>query len=177
MQHGLDAKLKKEDIPESVLEKCISIVLTEWNSEITEPLAKQALDALIHFGWRQEDINTFRVPGAVELSLAARWAFEQCHPGAVIAIGCVVKGETPHFDYVCQSVTHGLTEVGLRWDKPVVFGVLTVNTQEQAEERVKAEKGAEFAYTAARMMVLETQMVKVHEQARIGFWPKDGEKV
>lgn len=172
MQRGpttLTSKLKKEDIPQTVLDKCFTILVTEWNSEITEPLCAQAKQALMDYGIGENKIDIFHVPGAVELSLASRWAFEHCHSGAVIAIGCVVKGETPHFDYVCQSVTAGITNTSLYMDKPVIFGVLTVNTQEQAGERVKAQKGAEFAYTAIKMLMLESQLIKIHEKAPIGF--------
>jgi 6,7-dimethyl-8-ribityllumazine synthase len=102
------------------------------------------------------------VPGAVEIPFAIQqcWAANNA-PTAFIALGCVVRGDTPHFEYVCHSVTHGITNLNLQMQVPVIFGVLTVNTMEQAEERiggVHGHKGEEAAITALKMMVLNQQL-------------------
>ncbi|MCR6720765.1 MAG: 6,7-dimethyl-8-ribityllumazine synthase [Chitinophagaceae bacterium] len=102
------------------------------------------------------------VPGAVELPFAIRQYWERKsgtdeHPSAFIALGCVVRGDTPHFEYVCQSVTQGITQLNLQLPVPTVFGVLTVNTDEQAQERIGGKhghKGEEAAITALKMVAL-----------------------
>jgi len=95
------------------------------------------------------------VPGSFELIFGAKWMVEKGNVDAVIAIGCVVRGDTPHFDYICQGTTQGLAELNLRGDVPVIYGLLTCNTMEQAEARtggILGNKGTECAVTAIKMV-------------------------
>ncbi|MBO5780078.1 MAG: 6,7-dimethyl-8-ribityllumazine synthase [Muribaculaceae bacterium] len=141
--------------PKSALPKVenmrVAIVRTEWNESITEPMAVEAQNLFISQGFDADDVATFVVPGAVELTFAASQLIETSLYDAIIVIGCVIRGDTPHFDYVCQSVTQGITALNADCDIPVIFGVLTVNNEQQAIERVEAGKGREFAETAIKM--------------------------
>lgn len=128
----------------------VAIVSARWNSHITGPLAQGAADLL-----ESRDIayQMFEVPGAVELTYAA--ARLQPLFDAVIIIGCVIRGDTPHFDYVCQSVTEGMTQLNLNAECPVIFGVLTVNDEQQALDRAGGRlgnKGTEAAEAAIHMI-------------------------
>lgn len=130
------------------------IVKAQWNNHITDPLAAGARETLLSAGVPEERITCLTVPGAVELVFAARRAIESMHPSAVIVIGCVIRGDTPHFDYVCQSVTQGVTQLNAEGSVPVVFSVLTVENEEQAFERAGGalgNKGSEGAATAIEM--------------------------
>lgn len=136
------------------------IVVAEWNRNITENLLKGAIDTLERHGVKEENIHITRVPGSFELTFGARFSAEEYDPDAVIVLGCVVKGETPHFDYVCSSVTHGITELNLEYEIPFIFGLLTTNTMEQAEERSGGRlgnKGDECAVTAIKMSKINCQ--------------------
>ena len=119
----------------------VAIAAAEWNSEITDALLKGAVDTLKRNGVKQENIYVARVPGTVELTFASQQMAEFYQPDAVIAIGCVVRGDTPHFDYVCQSVTQGITHLNTPFGTPFIFGVLTTNTMEQARERAGGRLG------------------------------------
>ena len=138
---------------------CIVLVQTEWNASYIRKLREGALQVLEEKGVRTQIIT---VPGAVEISFAIRqhWLSSLATAAPVhayIALGCVIKGDTPHFDYVCQSVTQGITTLNLELPVPVIFGVLTVNSEMQAEERLGGKhghKGAEAAVTALKMMAL-----------------------
>lgn len=137
----------------------VVLVKTEWNSEIVDELERGCLKVLEQYNVAS---RTLTVPGAVEIPFAVQqcWAGNNA-PTAFIALGCVIKGDTPHFEYVCQSVTHGITELNLTMQVPVVFGVLTVNTMEQAKERiggVHGHKGEEAAITALKMVVLNKRL-------------------
>ena len=106
-------------------------------------------------GVKKENIIRKDVPGSFELSLGAQWMAEQNKIDAVICLGCVIQGETRHFDFICQAVAHGLTDVGLKYNKPVIFGVLTTDTQKQALDRAGGKhgnKGDEAAMTAIKML-------------------------
>lgn len=135
----------------------VVIVKTEWNAEIVDELEAGCRRVLEKAG--VQNITVLVVPGAVEIPFAInayvnRAAFEA---EAFIALGCVIKGDTPHFDYVCQSVTQGITLLNTQLDAPVIFGVLTVNTEEQARERLGGKhghKGEEAAVTALKMIAL-----------------------
>lgn len=137
----------------------IGIAVAEWNDNITEPLLEGALEVLRR--QRVKKITVFRVPGAFELVNASARLLEDPCLDAVIAIGCVVRGDTPHFDYICQGVTFGLSQLnavatpGLgERHRPVIFGVLTTETMAQAEDRAGGSlgnKGAEAAETALKM--------------------------
>ena len=137
--------------------KVVAIVRSEWNPEITNGLAQGAYDTLIAHGVDPEHILQIDVPGAVELTYGAKRLHENEEPDAVIVVGCVVQGETKHFDYVCQSVTYGITELNLSYDAPTIFCVLTDNTIEQSQARsggIHGNKGVEAAVAALKMMAI-----------------------
>lgn len=130
------------------------IVTAEWNSSITYALRDGAKETLLSAGVSEENIRMLSVPGTVELTYAAARAIEALKPSAVIVIGCVIRGDTPHFDYVCQSVTQGITTLNAKGNVPVIFSVLTVENEEQAIMRAGGElgnKGSEGAATAISM--------------------------
>lgn len=139
-------------------EKKIAIVVAEWNRDITGALEEGAIDFLLKAGVKKKNIKLRPVPGTFELSLGAQWMAEKKEIDAVICIGCVIRGETAHFDFICQGATYGITEVGLKYNKPVVFGVLTTENQKQAEERAGGKlgnKGEEAAETAIKMLAFK----------------------
>jgi 6,7-dimethyl-8-ribityllumazine synthase len=134
-----------------------TIITAEWNNSITFTLESGCICTLKENGAKTENIHVIRVPGSWELISAARWATQHQKNGAVICIGAVIKGDTPHFDYICQGVTAGLAQLNAQQDIPVIYGILTVNTLEQAEERCGGKhgnKGDEAAYTAIKMALL-----------------------
>ena len=136
--------------------KKFAIVVAEWNEEITGALFEGAFASLLENGVDKKNIVRADVPGSFELPLAALWQAEKRQIDAVICLGCVIQGETPHFDYICQAVALGVTEVGLKTGKPVVFGVLTTLNKKQAEERAGGKygnKGEEAALTALQMVL------------------------
>ncbi len=132
----------------------IGIVVAEWNEAVTGALLAGCRDTLTEAGVKQENILTKFVPGTFELALGAQLLCTQdLH--AVICLGCVVQGETRHFDFICDAAAQGIMRVGLDSSKPVIFGVLTTDDQEQALERAGGKhgnKGSEAAYTALRML-------------------------
>ncbi len=134
----------------------IAIVRATWNDHITSRLLDGALMALLEAGLdKDSDIDVYEVPGAVELTFAASQLIETSAYDAIIVFGCVVRGDTPHFDYVCQSVTQGITALNADCDTPVIFGLLTVNNEQQANERLggpHGHKGIEAAHTALQMI-------------------------
>ncbi|MCH5318320.1 MAG: 6,7-dimethyl-8-ribityllumazine synthase [Paramuribaculum sp.] len=140
----------------------IAIVTAEWNGRITDELERGARERLLASGVSDENIRTLKVPGAVELTFGAALAIERLHPDAVIVFGAVVRGDTPHFDYVCMSATQGVTSLNERGDVPVIFGVLTIDTEEQALERIGGRcghKGVEAADTALRMIAFKRNLI------------------
>lgn len=139
-----------------------AIIVADWNSEITFALAKGAIDTLVKHGVKEKHISVMHVPGAVELTYAAAKVMHQWRrPDAIIVIGCVIQGDTPHFDYVCQSVTQGVTLLNSGTTSvldqkhvPVIFSVLTTLNKQQALDRAGGKlgnKGVEGAITAIRM--------------------------
>ncbi len=133
----------------------LGIVVCEWNNNITDVLLEGAINTLKSNGIDETNILVKRVPGSFELIYGCSQMLKQSPVDAVIAIGCVIKGDTPHFDYICSATTQGLTTLNTLYDKPVIFGVLTVNTLEQALERTGGNlgnKGNEFAVTAIKMI-------------------------
>jgi 6,7-dimethyl-8-ribityllumazine synthase len=138
----------------------IGIVVSEWNSHITNKLLEGACETLLKFGVKADDIVVEYVPGSIELTYGAKLLIEETDVHAVILLGCVIQGETPHFTYVCQSVTHGTTELNLKYNIPIIFGVLTTNTPEQAKARAggrHGNKGDEAAITALKMIALNAK--------------------
>lgn len=133
------------------------IVVSEWNEAITSSLLEGAMNTLQKHGVSRENIFVRTVPGSFELPYGARIVAEQTSPSAVICLGCVIQGETPHFDYICQSVARGVTELNLDYDIPFIFGVLTTLNLQQSEDRSGGKhgnKGDEAAVTALKMAAL-----------------------
>ncbi len=139
---------------------CIVLVKTEWNARIIDELEAGCIRELQKHSI--QNIIVITVPGAVEIPFAIKsyWdnvELEKNKADAFIALGCVIKGDTPHFDYVCKAVTDGVTQLNLSLPVPTIFGVLTVNTEEQANERIGGKhghKGEEAAVTALKMIAL-----------------------
>lgn len=138
---------------------CIVLVKTEWNAAIVDQLERGCIAELEKSGVKK--IIVLTVPGAVEIpfTIQSYWANTsgKNKPSAFIALGCVIKGDTPHFDYVCSTVTDGVLQLNLQLPVPVIFGVLTVNNEEQAIERIGGKhghKGEEAAITAVKMINL-----------------------
>ncbi|MDY3520146.1 6,7-dimethyl-8-ribityllumazine synthase [Riemerella anatipestifer] len=134
----------------------IGIVVSEWNDFVTFNLRDAAVETLLKEGVKKDKIKIYYVPGAFELSYAAmRLCAKQRYFDAIIAIGCVIRGETPHFDYVCQGVTQGITACNTQTDTPTIFCVLTDDTKEQSIARSGGNlgnKGVEAAVTALKMV-------------------------
>lgn len=131
------------------------IVVSEWNNNITGALLQGAYDTLTKHGAREEDITVMTVPGSFELVFGASQMVKSGKMDAVIAIGCVVRGDTPHFDYICEGTTQGLASLNERFDVPVIYGLLTCNNMEQAQDRAGGtlgNKGDECAVTAIKMV-------------------------
>ena len=146
----------------SAKDKMVGIVVSEWNTPVTESLLKGAIDTLIAAGMREDDIIVEYVPGTVELTFGAKVLIEETLVHAVIVLGCVIQGETRHFDYVCDSVTQGVTKLNLNYPTPVIFGVLTTNNQEQAEARAggtHGNKGEDCAIAALKMIDLQQKYI------------------
>jgi 6,7-dimethyl-8-ribityllumazine synthase len=145
----------------------IVLVKTEWNAAITDKLEEGCLRVLHANG---VDTITLVVPGAVEIPFAIKhyWktSKKKQRPVAFIALACVIRGDTPHFDYVCQSVTAGVTGLNISLPVPTIFGVLTVDTDQQAQDRIggiHGHKGEEAAVTALKMVVLSRQLKPVKQ--------------
>ncbi|MDO5665960.1 MAG: 6,7-dimethyl-8-ribityllumazine synthase [Bacteroidia bacterium] len=137
--------------------KKIGIVVSEWNKPVTGSLLEGAFQTLLKFGVKQNDIIVDHVPGSFELTYGAKKLIESGSLDSVIVIGCVIQGETPHFTFVCNSVTQGVTELNLQYNIPVIFGLLTTNTLDQAKARSggrHGNKGDEAAITALKMIAL-----------------------
>jgi 6,7-dimethyl-8-ribityllumazine synthase len=137
------------------------IVVSEWNKEITDALLKGALKTLKKTGSGNDNILIITVPGSFEIPYAAKQLAETTAPDAVICLGCVIQGETRHFDYICQAVTQGITELNLKNNIPFIFGILTTQNIHQARERaggIHGNKGDEAAITAIKMVALKRKI-------------------
>ena len=142
----------------------VAIVQAEWNEHITGALTRGALEVFKQEGFPREDVQVFKVPGAVELTFAASQLIEASLFDAIIVFGCVIRGGTPHFDYVCQSVTQGVTSLNADCDIPVIFGVLTVDTEQDAIDRAGGSlgnKGTEAAEAAIKMHDFKTRVANL----------------
>lgn len=131
-----------------------AIVVSEWNSDITFKLKDGAYDTLIKAGAKPENITITYVPGSFELIYGAKRVVESIRPDAIIGLGCVVRGDTPHFDYVCSGVTQGFAKMNTAGDIPYIFGLLTTDNMQQAIDRAGGKygnKGDEAAITAIKM--------------------------
>lgn len=138
-----------------------AIVWAEWNHEITHALYKGAFDTLVKHGAKTENIVVKTVPGSFELTLGAQLMAEVKDVDAVIALGCVIQGETRHFDFICDAVANGITNLNIKYNKPVIFGVLTPDTMQQAIDRAGGKhgnKGDEAAITAIKMLHLKSSI-------------------
>ncbi len=143
-----------ESIPDCSAWK-FGIVVSEWNTNVTAALAQGAVDTLLAHGAKTENILLHHVPGSFELPLGGQFLLESVKPDAVILLGCVIQGETRHFDFICEAVANGCMNLGLKYNKPCIFGVLTTNNLQQAIDRsggVHGNKGVEAALTAIRMV-------------------------
>jgi len=139
----------------SLKDKKIGIVVSEWNDQITDSLLSAAQEVLLNADAKAKNIIIKYVPGSFELTLGAQYLASRKDLDAVICLGCVIQGETKHFDFICNAVADGVTNVGLKYNKPVVFGVLTTNNLQQALDRAGGKhgnKGEEAAYTAIKML-------------------------
>ena len=136
----------------------IGIIAAEWNPEVTNALLKGAVATLLEHGIKEDNLIVRRVPGTFELSSAADIMLDSQYPDAVICIGCVIQGETRHFEFICQAVSQGLTNVAIKHECPVIFSVLTTDTMEQALDRAGGKhgnKGVEGAITALKMLAFK----------------------
>ncbi len=132
----------------------IGIATAQWNAHITQKLLQGSIEVLKYYNIQFVEIL---VPGSFELPLAAQKLAQRNDITAVICLGCVIQGDTKHFDYVCQASAQGILEVGLKYNKPVIFGLLTTNNEQQALDRaggVLGNKGIEAAVTAIKMMAI-----------------------
>ncbi|HLP06279.1 MAG TPA: 6,7-dimethyl-8-ribityllumazine synthase [Paludibacter sp.] len=140
---------------QQVAKQKYAIAVADWNPKITHALLQGAIDGLDENGVSAENINVVHVPGTFELTYAAKNLSASHQFAAVIVLGCVIQGDTPHFDYVCQGVTQGISHLNtIDNGCPVIFGVLTTNTLQQALDRaggVHGNKGVEAAVTAIKM--------------------------
>jgi 6,7-dimethyl-8-ribityllumazine synthase len=137
------------------------IVVADWNSEVTWSLLDGAISTLMKHGASVDEIVVKHVPGSFELTLGAQFIAEYDDPDAVICLGCVIQGETPHFTFICQGVTQGITQLNMEYNIPFIFGVLTTNTLQEALDRAGGKhgnKGDEAAITAIKMATLQHEM-------------------
>jgi 6,7-dimethyl-8-ribityllumazine synthase len=135
------------------------IVVAEWNTNITGPLLEGAIDGLKKNGAELDNIDVYPVPGSFELTAGALLLAESGKYDAVITLGCVIQGETRHFDFICAAVAHGVSEVSIKTGIPVIFGVLTTDNLEQAQDRAGGKhgnKGEEAAVTAIKMAEMKS---------------------
>lgn len=136
----------------------IGIVVSEWNENITLNLLKGAKEALVENGVKEENILVRFVPGAFELPLGCQFMLENTFVDGVVAIGCVIQGETKHFDFVCDGATQGIKDLNLKYNKPVSFCLLTDNTEQQSIDRSGGKhgnKGIECAVALMKMIELK----------------------
>jgi 6,7-dimethyl-8-ribityllumazine synthase len=139
------------------------IVVSDWNNDVTGALLEGAKKTLLKHGASNENILIIHVPGSFELTLGAQLLAENKDLDAIICLGCVIQGETPHFTYICQSVTQGITQLNLEYNIPFIFGVLTTDTRQQAADRSGGKhgnKGDEAAVSAIKMAELQRRIEK-----------------
>jgi len=134
------------------------IVYSEWNYEITNALKEGTVKTLLENGALEENITIKEVPGSFELTLGAQYLAEFGNVDAIICLGCVIQGETRHFDFICDAVAKGITDLNIKYNMPFIFGVLTPDNQQQAADRAGGKhgnKGDEAAVTAIKMLGLK----------------------
>lgn len=152
----IDAKGKKGSFN-------VGIVVSRWNSFITEKLKDGAVEALTRHGLTEEQITIAYCPGAYEIPLIAKTLLETGRYDGVICLGAVIRGDTPHFDFVCNAVNYGVSKLNLSFGKPVTFGVLTTNNVEQALERTNPEKGNKGEEAAVALLDMLSIMAKIKQ--------------
>ncbi len=139
------------------------VVYSEWNYEVTNALKEGAIKTLLANGAKQENILIKTVPGSFELTLGAQYLAEFTEVDAIICLGCVIQGETRHFDFICDAVAKGITDLNIKYNQPFIFGVLTPENQQQALDRAGGKhgnKGDEAAVTAIKMLSLRDSFKK-----------------
>jgi len=137
----------------------IGIVYTQWNGRLIEMMYYDAISTFKQYGIKENNIDSVQVPGAVEIPFAAKQLAEANTFNGILTLGCIIKGDTPHFEYVSLSVTQGVTQLNLTYNIPFVFGVLTTNNYQQALER-SGIKGREFAISLLNMIGLSQHLKK-----------------
>jgi 6,7-dimethyl-8-ribityllumazine synthase len=158
-----------QEIPSAAGMK-FGIVVAEWNHEITNALFEGAKASLLKHGAAENDIVSRWVPGSFELTIGAQYMAELGNVDAVICIGCVIQGDTKHFDFICDAVAKGITDLNIKHNMPFIFGVLTTNNMEQAQDRAGGKhgnKGDEAAVTAIKMLAMKKSLSK--DKGAIGF--------
>lgn len=151
---------KKTNIP-TAKNMTIGIVVAEWNPEITDALQEGAVESLKENGILNDNIIIEKVPGTFELTLGAQFLAEYHDVDAIICLGCVIQGETRHFDFICNSVSTGITQLNINYNIPFIFGVLTTDNFEQAKDRSGGKhgnKGVEAGVTAIKMVSLQKKL-------------------
>lgn len=151
-----------ESVPDAG-EMRFGIVVSDWNREVTWLLLDGAVKILKKHGATDKNIVVKHVPGSFELTIGAQLLAEHDDLDAIICLGCVIQGETPHFTYICQGVTQGITQLNLEYNIPFIFGVLTTSTNQQAVDRAGGKcgnKGEEAAITAIKMAALQREFEK-----------------
>ena len=159
----------KTEIPDA-RKMIIGIVVSQWNNNVTDNLLKGAKDTLLDLNLVETNIIINNVPGTFELPLAAQYLLENTNVQGVIALGSVIQGETKHFDFVCEGATNGLMNVSLKYNKPVIMGILTDNTLQQAIDRSGGKhgnKGVECAVACVKMIALKKEIGS--PKGKIGF--------
>ena len=146
-----------------VQDATVGIVVSRWNSMITEAMLEGAISTLVANGVKKNSITIVRCPGSYEIPLTAQWLLETKRYEGVIALGVVIRGGTPHFDYVCDAVNQGVLELNLRFSTPVAFGVLTTDDVQQALDRVgdKGNKGSEAALALLEMITVRRSLTEL----------------
>ena len=153
MSSQSDISHQIEDVPSANAMR-FGIVVAEWNAEITEAMCGAAVATLLKYGADEKSIVKQFVPGSFELPLAAQFMAESDKVDAVICLGCIIQGETKHFDFIADSVANGIQNVAMKYSLPVIFGVLTPNNIEQAKDRAGGKhgnKGEDAAIAAIKM--------------------------
>lgn len=147
------------------------IVVSEWNYEITGTLMRGAVETLKKHGVPEENIIVKHVPGSFELTLGGQFFAHYTCVDAIILLGCVIQGETRHFDFICQGVAQGATELNMKYNRPVIFGLLTTENHQQALDRAGGKlgnKGDEAAVTAIKMVALQNDFEREAEKGGEG---------
>ena len=140
---------------EELAGKKFAIIVADWNDNVTHALCDGAVETFISNGISEENVEIYHVPGTFELTFAASKLQKTGKYASIIVIGCVIQGDTPHFDYVCQGTTQGIAQLNATSNVPVIYGLITTNTMEQAEDRAGGKlgnKGDECAITAIKMI-------------------------